>query len=261
MFNDKYGLTKAVLEGKKNKTRRLALNSKKDLQVLDSLDLQPEDKSIVQYVIDKYSRFKVGETVAIAQSYETIYTEMSNRPEEDFSTLHIKNIDNLVKTARSTKVDDILKLRDHSEMIPIKATKSVIEFIKKRQNILSEKFKNSALQNFNQAFRDSPGWKNKMFVKAEFMPHRIRITDISLEHLQDISDEDCLKEGVQKCSEDHRIGYPIGIPFNYFIYEDKKGNRYTTPKEAYEALIDKVSGKGTWESNPWVFVYDFELVK
>lgn len=30
-------------------------------------------------------------------------------------------------------------------------------------------------------------------------------------------------------------------------------------REAYAALTDKVSGKGTWESNPWVFVYDFEL--
>lgn len=32
-------------------------------------------------------------------------------------------------------------------------------------------------------------------------------------------------------------------------------------QEAYAALIDKISGKGTWEGNPWVFVYDFELVK
>lgn len=29
----------------------------------------------------------------------------------------------------------------------------------------------------------------------------------------------------------------------------------------YAELIDKVSGKGTWESNPYVFVYDFELIK
>ena len=34
-----------------------------------------------------------------------------------------------------------------------------------------------------------------------------------------------------------------------------------TPSKAYAELIDKVSGKGTWESNPYVFVYDFELIK
>lgn len=27
------------------------------------------------------------------------------------------------------------------------------------------------------------------------------------------------------------------------------------------AEIDKVSGRGTWKSNPWVVVYEFELVK
>lgn len=29
---------------------------------------------------------------------------------------------------------------------------------------------------------------------------------------------------------------------------------------AYSALIDKISGKGTWDANPFVFVYEFELV-
>lgn len=32
-------------------------------------------------------------------------------------------------------------------------------------------------------------------------------------------------------------------------------------REAYATLIDRISGKGTFESNPYVFVYEFELVK
>ena len=36
---------------------------------------------------------------------------------------------------------------------------------------------------------------------------------------------------------------------------------FDTPREAFAALIDKVSGKGTWESNPYVWVYEFELMK
>ena len=42
------------------------------------------------------------------------------------------------------------------------------------------------------------GWSNAMFTKADLMPHHIRITDIKIERLQDISDEDCLKEGIYK---------------------------------------------------------------
>lgn len=44
-------------------------------------------------------------------------------------------------------------------------------------------------------------------------------------------------------------------------YIVNKYQKYMKPREAYASLIDKVSGKGTWDSNPYVFVYDFELVK
>ena len=104
------------------------------------------------------------------------------------------------------------------------------------------------------------GWSNKMFVRADLMPHRIRITDIKVERLQDISDEDCIKEGVGVSATDNRIGTPFGIPFNYYVGQDIKGCRYTTPREAYATLIDKISGKGTWQSNPLVFAYEFEMV-
>lgn len=101
------------------------------------------------------------------------------------------------------------------------------------------------------------GWINKMFVKAEYMPHQIRITGIYCERLQDISDAECLKEGVPV--EFARNGSPM-----YYYYFDTKRWRevwFDTPREAFAALIDKVSGRGTWASNPWVVVYEFELVK
>lgn len=40
------------------------------------------------------------------------------------------------------------------------------------------------------------GCDNKMFVKADLMPHRIRITYIRVELLQNICEEDCLAEGI-----------------------------------------------------------------
>ena len=36
-------------------------------------------------------------------------------------------------------------------------------------------------------------------------------------------------------------------------------NCYENAREAYASLIDKISG-GTWERNPYVLAYDFELV-
>ena len=107
------------------------------------------------------------------------------------------------------------------------------------------------------------GWTNKMFVRANLMPHHIRITDVKVEHLQDISDKECLREGVKRAS----IGfYAEGIKVKDC---EKEAHRETAsgclklfpfPRPAFASLIDKLSGKGTWDFNPWVVAYSFELV-
>lgn len=103
------------------------------------------------------------------------------------------------------------------------------------------------------------GWNNKMFVRADLMPHHIRITNVHCERLQDISDEDCLREGVIKARNCR------GVMYVYDWSIDQDGDIlakrwYQTPREAFASLIDKVSGRGTWESNPMAFVYEFELI-
>ena len=99
------------------------------------------------------------------------------------------------------------------------------------------------------------GWNNKMFVRADFMPHQIRITDMKIEKLQDISDEDCLKEGLEwdGKAQKYYAGYVKGT--------EKKNWLGNTPREAFAHLINKVSRKDVWSENPYVFVYDFELVR
>lgn len=104
------------------------------------------------------------------------------------------------------------------------------------------------------ATQDTAGWTNKMFVNAKYMPHHIRITDVKVERLQDISDEDCLREGISEMVESQYI------PAVYYSGDGSDGKFFDTPREAFAALIDKVSGRGTWNSNPLVWVYSFELV-
>ena len=124
---------------------------------------------------------------------------------------------------------------------------------------------------------ESAGWKNKMFVRPELMPHAIKITKIRFERLQDISDEDCLAEGIEYDSAE---GLPLywvplsneGISWEKYKALDYEVSRHEcdgkpgtyfwdNPRQAFAKLIDKINGKGTWESNPYVWVYDFELVK
>ena len=67
MFNDKYGLTQAVLEGRKTQTRRTFLKPGEET-LLDGLT--PE------YLISVRCKYKVGETIAITQTYKDIHTEI-----------------------------------------------------------------------------------------------------------------------------------------------------------------------------------------
>lgn len=97
---------------------------------------------------------------------------------------------------------------------------------------------------------NSAGYYNKMFVRAELMPHQIEITNIRVQRLQDISDQDCLSEGI--ISKWGAYEYLLG---------PNRCAGYSTPQKAYSSLIDNMCGKGTWAANPWAFCYTFKLVK
>ena len=77
--------------------------------------------------------------------------------------------------------------------------------------------------------------------------------NIDVQRLQDISDEDCLKEGIDRCEKEWGYWEHVNGSFNFYAFD--------TIRKAFASLIDKVSGKGTWEKNPWVFVYSFILIK
>ena len=191
LFNDTYGLTQAVLDGRKTMTRRIM----KEGTPLGNWDITV-----------KHSRYQEGDIVAIAQKY-----------------IDLKDCDAFYEA---------LEKADPS--FPLECVKG------------------------------EKGCYNKMFVKADWMPHHIRIKDICIERLQDISEKDALREGVYAHTVE--LDETPGVhPYTSYAYNAKIGGNikrwwYETPRKAFAALIDKVSGKGTWDSNPWVWVYEFELV-
>lgn len=222
MFSDKYGLTKAVLEGRKTQTRRII---PKDFFTLqwdvrdDTLVVENEWGDFIDIRNTKFCMFKKDEIVAVAQSYKTI--------------------DDYYKSAYSY---------NHSAH-----GMTICEF-----DGVSDK----DVHKWNMIavnYRGKKVWTNKLFVKPELMLHFIRITNVRIERLQDISNKDCLAEGID--IRGLRVS-PTSMGVDKIMYHFCNINRfYSTPREAYAALIDKVGKKGEWGSNPYVFVYEFELVK
>lgn len=93
-------------------------------------------------------------------------------------------------------------------------------------------------------------WKNKLFMPASAARHFIKITAVRAERLQNISQEDCIKEGIFQHISHAKVYWKNGF--------DKL--MYNSPREAYKALINSIDGKNTWDNNPWVWVYDYELI-
>lgn len=199
MFNDKYGLTAAVIAGTKTQTRRIINAMPKDPKIAYGLENEVGYVHLLDgYTVIAKSKYKIGEIVAVAQSYFDIKTSANSyRPKiwQGYDAWH-KYLDTLPT--------------------------------------------------------GNAGHYNKMFVRAELMPNKIKITDIRVQRLQDISDNDCIAEGI--------IKYANGV-YTYTI--DRKKifrSRFDTPRVVYADLIDRINGKGTWNSNPYVFVYTFKLV-
>ncbi len=213
MFNDRYGLTRAVIDGRKTQTRRIIPKDFFSLTWDEKNGTLWYENSMGDFIDvrnSKYALCKVGEVVAVAQSYCSIAEELENSNNATCAAHYEKNV------------------------------QKAFEYI---------------------SWMEHPGFNNKMFVAADMMIHQIRITDVRVERLQDISDEDCLKEGVVKDTcKTYFNGYTV--KFSLDQYNNILSSEwFRTPREAFAHLIDKVSGKGTWERNPYVFVYDFEFVK
>jgi len=104
------------------------------------------------------------------------------------------------------------------------------------------------------------GWTNKMFVRADLLPHHIRITDVKVEYLQSLSDDDIMREGIYPQRFFNKVEYVFTTKGKINNTPVHRLKVFPTPRKAFAALIDKVSGKGTWESNPWVVAYEFKLI-
>lgn len=88
-------------------------------------------------------------------------------------------------------------------------------------------------------------WKPSIFMPKEACRIFLRVTNVRVERLQDISVEDIKKEGAPL----------ITITGNNedFINSKLKGWWYD--------LWNSINGKGAWEANPYVFVYEFERIE
>lgn len=84
-------------------------------------------------------------------------------------------------------------------------------------------------------------WRPSLFMPREACRLRLKITNVRVQRLWDISGPDCWAEGIS------HAGW--------------NSERYGSVVECYRNLWQSIYGPESWNANPWVWVVEFELIK
>ena len=115
------------------------------------------------------------------------------------------------------------------------------------------------------------GWYKR---PSLFMPKKacrffLQIKSITVEQLNDISEEDSIAEGVESCnSVKQKFGCTPMVMKLYRDYERKDNslidypcNGFDNPILSFQTLWESINGKDSWNKNPWVWVIEFEQIE
>ena len=114
-------------------------------------------------------------------------------------------------------------------------------------------------------YAEEPKWHPSIHMPKEYVRLFLRVTNIYAERLQDMTDDDCMREGIEPFSKDGKL-------YKFFVADDegdwprcewRKCPR--TPKDAMKIIWDLTVKKADlyhygWEANPWVWVIEFERI-
>lgn len=95
-------------------------------------------------------------------------------------------------------------------------------------------------------------WKPSIFMPKKAARLFLEVTDVRVERLQDILEEDAIAEGVERVSDYGTTGY-----MNYLDPDSSPSD--IDAVSSFETLWQTIHPNG-WEENPWVWVYEFKKV-
>lgn len=98
-------------------------------------------------------------------------------------------------------------------------------------------------------------WRPSIFMPKSACRIFLKVTNVRVERLQDISEQDAIAEGIESNEND--------MPAYFHCYKDYciNNNFDLDALGSFQTLWQSINGKENWKSNPWVWVYDFERVE
>lgn len=102
------------------------------------------------------------------------------------------------------------------------------------------------------------GWKPSIHMPRWASRITLEITGVRVERLQDISETDCVAEGIRISGKERRSDACYGI------YEcrmpDGKTHFNDSAHDLYRTLWKQINGPDSWDANPWVWVVEFKRI-
>lgn len=191
---------------------------------------------------------------------------------------------------RVEKVPQYLEYKDDWDKYMVGYSNYQYKLIKSSVNIgdiiwVRETFQHTEILNINpedenygfvykadsQPWEDYEGWvwKPSLFMPKDACRLWLKVTNVRVERLQDISEEDAENEGLEK---DYSTFFDTNKEYSFPDYntprtEIKRGKKvkissglFKYAVDSYKSLWQKINGKDSWDANPFVWVYDFEVI-
>lgn len=94
-------------------------------------------------------------------------------------------------------------------------------------------------------------WKPSIHMPKDAARIWLRIKDVRVERLQDISERDAMREGIESVDG--------GAHWKNYVQDDISS--FVCPSHSFESLWHSINGADSWKANPWVWVLEFERIE
>ncbi|GAA0817723.1 hypothetical protein [Clostridium tertium] len=228
LFNTE--MVKAIMEGKKTVTRRIIKNKYSNANI--------------EWFEDKYGK-------------RLVY--MQNDSPKDISH------DNGSRTCYLKSYKEILQPYDVGDILYVRETwKKYTKRIGKGENCRIAEFygyKADEDKRGNPSEFYEGNWKPSIHMPKEAARIFLKVTNVRVERLQDITEEGAIKEGIRVYTKDEKV-YKYALNEKQYPWIIMPREPITPFCELWNSTIKKEQlNKYSWQANPWVWVIEFERIE
>lgn len=104
-------------------------------------------------------------------------------------------------------------------------------------------------------------WHSPIHMWREMSRVTLELVAVRAERLQCISEADAISEGVQTERDHYGGAAPLRVNGSVAWHRyDEQACAAVSAVESYRTLWDSINGKGSWSTNPWVWVVEFSRI-